>query len=219
MKRLLRVLLARFLGLMKRQEEYLEDEPLREAGLLVVGRHTYGRPKIWSYEGSERKVTIGPFCSISPGVEIVTGGMHPTDWVSTFPFRISWNLEGAFRDGTPASDGQVVIGPDVWLGTSALVLSGVTIGPGAIVAARAVVASDVPPYAIVAGVPARVVRFRFGPDIIQKLLEIAWWDWDDERIRGLVPLLSSPRVDDFLNAAASSSGPRRPGDLRQIEEH
>jgi acetyltransferase-like isoleucine patch superfamily enzyme len=195
---------------MQGQQRHLENQPLMDRGLLVVGRHTYGDPKIWSYPGSERKVTIGSFCSIAPGVEIITGGIHPTDWVSTYSFRIQWRMEGAFEDGMPQSKGDVVIGSDVWIGTGAMVLSGVTVGHGAIVAARAVVTSDVPPYAIVAGCPTRVVRYRFPPDVIEKLLDIAWWEWDDARIRHLVPLLSSPDVERFLALAQATGVERSP---------
>jgi hypothetical protein len=101
----------------------------------------------------------------------------------------------------------VVIGSDVWIGTDAMVLSGVSIGHGAIVAARAVVTRDVPPYAIVAGVPAKVVRWRFEPAVIERLLKVAWWEWDDERIRQFVPLLSSTRTDEFLQQTGPSGPP------------
>ncbi len=145
-------------------EQFAKWKRLLENGTVVVGRHTYGRPRIWEYCGSERKVVIGSFCSISPEVEIITGGIHPTDWVSTFPFRIAWRMPGAFADGMPSSRGDTVIGSDVWIGTGAMILSGVTIGHGSVVAARSLVARDVPPYAIVAGAPARVVRSRFSPE-------------------------------------------------------
>ena len=161
-------------------------------------------PEFGEYCGSERKVVIGSFCSISPEVEIITGGIHPTDWVSTFPFRIAWRMPGAFADGMPSSRGDTVIGSDVWIGTGAMILSGVTIGHGSVVAARSLVARDVPPYAIVAGAPARVVRSRFSPDVVAKLLELAWWQWDDKRIREFVPLLSSADVDRFVDAASRS---------------
>jgi acetyltransferase-like isoleucine patch superfamily enzyme len=203
LKRRIQRFLAALGKLLHKQEQALAFHELVERGLLVVGRHTYGMPRIWTYQGSERKVTIGPFCSIGPDVEIITGGIHPTDWVSTYSFRIHWKMEGAYTDGMPASDGDVVIGADVWLGTGVTVLSGVNIGHGSIVAARSLVTRDVPPYAIVAGVPAKVIRFRFESDTIQRLLAIAWWEWDDRRIREFVPLLSSNRIDHFFQALSS----------------
>ena len=151
MKRLLQQLLASFSRFLKRQEQALAIHQLMDRGLLSIGRHTYGTPRIQSYQGSERKVTIGSFCSFSPDVTIITGGVHPADWVALYPFRIHWGLAGAFDDGMPTSRGEINIGCDVWLGTESLILSGVTIGHGAIVAARSVVTRDVPPYAVVAG--------------------------------------------------------------------
>ena len=194
MKRLIKALCVRVERFLRKQEFAAEIRPLIENGLLVIGRHTYGIPRIWSYQGSERKVIIGPFCSIAPGVEMITGGIHPVDWVSNYSFRIQWRMEGAFGDGMPRSDGDIIIGSDVWLLTGATILSGVTIGHGAVVAARALVTRDVPPYAIVGGVPAKVIRYRFDPETIRKLLEIAWWEWDDAKIRTYVPLLSSNRI-------------------------
>lgn len=174
-------------------------------GLLQVGRYTYGNPLIMSYQGSEARVVIGNFCSISPGVVIITGGVHPVDWVSTYPFRLNWGLPGALEDGTPATRGDIVIGSDVWLGTDAMVLSGVTVGHGAVIAARAVVARGVPPYAIAAGVPARVVGHRFDPETVARLLAIQWWEWNDDRIMRAVPLLSSSDFKAFIERYATIS--------------
>jgi chloramphenicol O-acetyltransferase type B len=192
--------LSRFLH---KQEQALAYHELVEHGLLVVGRHTYGTPRVWNYQGSERKVTIGSFCSIGPNVQIITGGIHPSDWVSTYPFRIQWRMPGAYQDGMPTTRGEVVIGNDVWLGTDSVALSGVRIGDGSVVATRAVVTRDVPPYAVVAGSPARVIRYRFPPEVIERLLEIAWWNWDDDAVREAVPLLSSNNIDEFLRRYGS----------------
>ena len=171
---------------------------LIDRGLLSIGRHTYGSPRFEMFRGSEAPITIGAFCSISRGVVFMSGGIHPLDWVSLFPFRIRFGLDGAYEDGMPTTSGPIVVGSDVWIGTDAMVLSGVTIGHGAIVAARSVVTRDVPPYAVVAGVPAKVLRFRFGPGTIERLLRIRWWDWPDDRIREEVGLLSSKGVEDFV---------------------
>ena len=202
MKRILQRLLAAFSLFLRKQESAAAIHDLTERGLLVVGRHTYGLPTIHTYRGSERKVVIGPFCSIAPGVQIVTGGIHPSEWVSTYPFRIFWAMEGAYSDGMPRSRGDVTIGADVWIGTDATILSGVDIGPGAVVAARAVVTRDVPPYAIVAGCPARIVKHRFTADLVERLLATAWWNWNDAVIRDMVPLLSSDNVEEFLRRSS-----------------
>jgi hypothetical protein len=111
--------------------------------------------------------------------------------------------ESSHVPGYPLTKGDVRIGNDVWLGLGAWVLSGVTIGDGAIVGARAVVATDVPPYSVVVGNPARVVRQRYPPQVIERLLEIAWWNWPRDRILEAVPLLMSGSVDEFLEHASA----------------
>ena len=128
----------------------------------------------------------------------ITGGIHPRHWVSQYPFRDKWKLPNAFKDGMPSTKGDIIVGSDVWIGTGALVLSGVTIGDGAVIAAKAVVVDDVPPYSVVAGVPAKVTKYRFDPKTIDKLLLIRWWEWDDSKIRDAIPLLSSHKIDEFI---------------------
>jgi acetyltransferase-like isoleucine patch superfamily enzyme len=190
--------LAWIFDFLDRQARHRDFKTLVRSGTLEMGPHTYGGPKVWAYCGSEARVRIGSYCSIAPGVAFVTGGIHPAHWVSTYPFRANWRLPGAFEDGMPMTKGDIEVGCDVWIGTDALVLSGVKIGHGAIVAARAVVTRDVPPYAVVAGAPAKVVKYRFDPATISRMLRLAWWGWDEESIREAVPLLSSGDVEGFL---------------------
>lgn len=101
----------------------------------------------------------------------------------------------------PATKGDIVIGNDVWIGKEATILSGVTIGDGAVVGCKALVAKDVPPYTIVGGNPAKVIKKRFPNDIIEKLLKIKWWDWEDEKIEKAIPLLLSNDMVAFLDFA------------------
>jgi virginiamycin A acetyltransferase len=131
------------------------------------------------------RLRIGKFCAIARGVKfIMNGANHQMDGISTYPFFIFGN---GWERARPAEDelpykGDTVIGNDVWIGYDALIMPGVTIGDGAIIAARSVIAADVPPYAIVGGNPARVVRQRFEADSVRRLLAIAWWNRSAEWI-------------------------------------
>ena len=170
----------------------------RNGGRVEVGEHTYGAPRI-RWWGERANLSIGKYCSIAEGVEIFLGGNHRIDWVSTYPFPIfrRWP-EARNIAGHPGTKGDVVIGNDVWLGAGCVILSGVTVGHGAVVGCRAVVARDVPDYAIVAGNPATLVRMRFDPERIDKLLKSAWWDWSPSKIKDKMPLLLSADIDRFL---------------------
>lgn len=166
---------------------------------FAIGRGSYGGLTVVEFgEGAELR--MGAYCSIAAGVHVLLGGEHRTDWTTTYPFS---ELDRRFAHirGHPRTKGDVVIGNDVWVGRDAVILSGVKIGDGAVVAARAVVARDVEPYAIVGGNPAKLVRSRFDPDTVSRLLAIAWWDWPTERIEAAIPRLLSPRIADFLDAA------------------
>jgi len=161
-----------------------------------IGDWTYGSPDIpWGDEGGT--LTVGRFCSFADEVKILTGHEHRLDWVSTYPFAVAFpDVEGL---PFPArTKGHVVIGHDVWIGTGALIMSGVTIGNGAAIGARSVVTHDVPPYAVVAGVPARVLKFRFDESTIAALQKVAWWDWPEQKIKEALPLLMSADVKGFL---------------------
>ena len=122
---------------------------------------------------------------------------HRPDWVTTYPFNILWPECNNFS-GHPATKGNVIIGNDVWVGYGATILSGVSIGTGAIIGAKSVVTANVPPYAIVAGNPARVLRSRFSETIITRLIASKWWELPRERLLMLMPILLSNRVEDFL---------------------
>ncbi len=164
-----------------------------------IGEYTYGFPKVLSW-GEGATLRIGKFCSIAEKVVILLGGEHRIDWVTTYPFSVLFPEAAEFH-GHPRTKGDVVIGNDVWIGQEALILSGVTIGNGAVIAARSVVSRPVPDYAIVGGNPARVVRYRFPEPQIRALQEIAWWDWPREKIVRYLPLLLSDQVEDFIKAA------------------
>jgi acetyltransferase-like isoleucine patch superfamily enzyme len=159
-----------------------------DAELVSMGRHSYGRPQIIAYDGDNARVLVGPFVSIAADVTFLVGGNHRVDLITTSPML---GLVPAVPEGHSWTKGDITVGPDVWIGRNATIMSGVTIGAGAIVGAHAVVASDVRPYAIVVGNPAREIRRRFSDRECDSLLSIAWWDWSDEMIREALPILRS----------------------------
>jgi acetyltransferase-like isoleucine patch superfamily enzyme len=173
------------------------DERLER--LITVGRHTYpARPTVLEFQTYSTRLDIGAFCSIASEVLFCLDAEHHTEWVTTFPVRIQMSLPGEGADGHPFSKGDITVGNDVWIGTGATILSGVTIGDGAVVGAGSVVASDIPPYGIVVGNPARLIRTRFSEAQIAALLRIAWWQWPDDVIEERVPALCNPDVDGFI---------------------
>ncbi len=153
--------------------------------------------------GGDRLV-IGRFCSIASGATfLMNGGNHALDGLSTYPFGIfGQGWEGAMPETWP-SKGDLVVGSDVWIGYRATLLAGVTVGHGAVVGAMSVVTADVPPYAIVAGNPARVIRHRQPPDAIARLLALAWWDWPVERITRHARLIARGDVSALEAAIAA----------------
>lgn len=162
-----------------------------------MGPHSYGRPHVIAFP-NEPTVRIGRYCSVAPQVTIFAGGNHRVDWVSTYVFNSVPGLSQQLTDTHPASKGPVIIENDVWIGYGATVMSGVRVGDGAVVAARAVVTRDVRPYAIVAGCPAREVRRRFSDAQIAELLAIAWWNWSDSEVESAVPHLCSAEIETFI---------------------
>lgn len=156
---------------------------------LTFGRGTYG--ETISCPWPQANLRIGSFCSIGFGVKIFLGGDHLKEYGSTYNFTRYFGEELS-PPNHPRTKGDVEIGSDVWLGEECVVMSGVTIGDGAIVGARAVVASRVPPYGIVVGNPARLIGHRFDFQTVERLLKLKWWDWDNEKLRRNLSLLYQP---------------------------
>jgi acetyltransferase-like isoleucine patch superfamily enzyme len=164
-----------------------------------IGEFSYGRPKV-RFPEAGATLTIGRYCSFADKVEILLGGNHRVDWATTYPFsaqRPLWPAAPKSRD-YHGTRGDVTIGNDVWIGSGAMILSGVTIGDGAVIGARAVVVRDVPPYGIVGGNPATLIRLRFDAASVRDLLDIAWWDLPPDIVGGLIPLLQSDRIADLV---------------------
>jgi virginiamycin A acetyltransferase len=146
------------------------------------------------------KLIIGKFCMIASGATfIMNGGNHLTEATSAYPFAIFGGAWQHAMDGkTYPSKGDTVIGNDVWIGHDATIMPGVHIGDGAIIATKAVVTKDVEPYSIVGGNPAKPIKKRFSEEIIARLLELKWWDWDMEKITKNVYLLTGDSLDDII---------------------
>jgi len=146
---------------------------------LQKGRHSYGDIRVQVWSRPNVVVTTGAFCSFASDIRILIDGNHRTDTFSTYPFN------RLFPEVPPNNWGKETptIGNDVWIGRDVVIYSGVTIGDGAVVAGQSVVTKPVPPYAIVAGNPARIVKYRFDEQTIRDLLEIKWWNLPDEFIR------------------------------------
>ncbi|WP_253735898.1 CatB-related O-acetyltransferase [Paenibacillus sp. FJAT-26967] len=168
-------------------------------GKTFIGSFTYGTPEVRSW-GEDTVLTIGKFCSIADKVSIFLGGEHRSDWITTYPFNALLNEYSGIQ-GHPKSKGNVTIGNDVWIASGVTILSGVEIGDGAVIGAHSLVSKDVPPYAIAAGNPAQIIKYRFQQPFIDRLLEIKWWDWKLSEIEKAIPLLLNHDIEEFLSYA------------------
>ena len=174
---------------------------------IIVGDYTYyddpedaenfERNVLYHFPFIGDKLIIGKFCAIARGVRfIMNGANHKTSGISTYPFQIFGNGWEKVMPGPGELPykGDTVIGNDVWIGYDALIMPGIKVGNGAIIAARSVVTGDVPAYAVVGGNPAKVIRYRFDDDTIARLNAVAWWDWPVEQISRNLPLISGGEI-------------------------
>lgn len=163
---------------------------------INIDKYTYGVSTNNTYSKLVEK--IGAFCSINSTAIIGTLGNHPIHLVSTHPFF--YNTKFGFVEEKDdyvtmkSKNGKIKIGNDVWVGSNAIILPGVTIGNGAIIGAGSVVTRDVPSYAIVVGNPARILKYRFSEETIKKIEKIAWWEWDDDKIKENIQLFKYPEL-------------------------
>lgn len=167
---------------------------------IVVGDYTYyddfenpenfERNVLYHFDFIGDKLIIGKFCSIASDVKfIMNGGNHRTDWFTNYPFPVFGQGWESVMPSEWPNKGDTVIGHDVWIGYGATFMPGVQVGDGAIVAAQSVVTKAVPPYAVVGGNPAQVIRYRFDEATIEALLGIQWWHWEIEKITRHLPAI------------------------------
>ncbi|WP_071925386.1 Vat family streptogramin A O-acetyltransferase [Picosynechococcus sp. PCC 7117] len=178
---------------------------------IIIGDYTYyddpedsenfERNVLYHFPFIGDRLIIGKFCALARGVKfIMNGGNHKIDGFSTYPFQIFGN--GWDKLALQPSDfpykGDTVIGNDVWIGYEAVMMPGVHVGDGAIIAAKSVVVNDVPPYTIVGGNPAKCIRQRFTDEVIKTLLSVAWWDWEIEKITRNLEKIVAADLDALL---------------------
>lgn len=181
--------------------------------MIPRGKHTYGpEPQIMGVQEIARGSKIGRYCSIADNLQFIVKGTHMINWVTTYPFQEIWGIDVPLyeingikgRAGDPIVDGlnsPITIGNDVWIASNVKIKQGVTIGDGAILATECFVTKDVPPYAVVGGNPAKIIKYRFTEEQINELLQIRWWNWNDEEVKQAVPLLASSNIDEFITFA------------------
>lgn len=157
---------------------------------------------LYHYPINQERLVIGKFCSIACGAKFLfNSANHALGSLSTYPFPIFFEEWGLPVENIPRAwdnKGDIVVGSDVWIGYEAVILAGVTIGDGAVIGTRAVVTRDVPPYTIVGGVPAKPIRKRFSDDVIERLLELKWWDWRSERIAANLEAIQSGDIEHLV---------------------
>lgn len=157
---------------------------------------------LYHYPIHREKLIIGKFCSIACGTKFLFNcANHTLKSLSTYTFPLfyeKWELEKSNITTAWDNKGDIVIGNDVWIGYEAVIMAGVHIGDGAIIAARAVVTKDVPPYTIVGGTPAIEIRKRFDAEVIQQLLMLKWWNWSTDKIRQCLPYIAEGKMDELL---------------------
>ena len=198
--------ILRYIRFLLFQKRWRKQNPYNETiagtrfhtGRVTVGTGTYGKLNIYQWGAENEALKIGSWCSIADGVKFICGGNHMLDTVTTFPFTKK------FKGVNEAwSKGPIIVRDDVWIGMNAIVLSGVEIGQGAVIAAGAVVTSDIPPYAIAAGVPAKVIKHRFDSQTIDKLLQYDFGKMNREFVMKHLDCLTRPLAPGTLDGLHS----------------
>ncbi len=182
---------------------------------IIIGDYTYyddleepenfeNKNVLYHYPFIGDKLIIGKFCAIATDAKfIMNGANHKISGLSTFPFSIFRNgWEKVIpKPGELPYKGDTVVGNDVWIGYDAIIMPGVHIGDGAIIAAKSVVTKDIPPYTIVGGNPAKIIKTRFNESTIEKLLKIEWWNWDVEKITKNLSIITGSNIEELEKIA------------------
>ncbi len=174
------------------QDRITRENPY-SSNRIELGCFTYGMPDVGAW-GKKNKVIFGKFCCIAGNVSVMINQDHHGEWNSAYPFN-HWLPAYSNISGVIDAKGDTIVGNDVWVGTACRIMSGVHIGDGAVIGANALVTKDVPPYAVVGGVAAKILKYRFSQDKINKLLKMKWWDWRYRDIYNAVPLLQSTDIE------------------------
>lgn len=191
------------------QTVYLQSvitRPTIEVGDFTVYNDFVNDPRdfeknnvLYHYPINNDRLVIGKFCSIACGAKFIFNcANHTLKSLSTYTFPLffeEWDLPKSEVASAWDNKGDIIVGNDVWIGYGAVIMAGVTIGDGAIIGTRAVVTKDVEPYSIVGGIPAKEIRKRFAPDVIERLMELQWWDWQKEQIQKAIPAIQSGDIE------------------------
>ena len=187
----------------------MESIGLEDQLMHSVGKYTYGHEatKIFHFGNKNVvKIIIGSYCSIGSGATMFLNENHKYEWVTTYPFGHlhnnifdNYNRDPEFLFSMSRGNGDIVIGNDVWLGLNVTIMSGVTIGDGAVIAANSHIIKDVEPYSIVGGNPAKHIKYRFTKEQIDELLKIKWWNFNEYVINENLDLLMKENIDDFID--------------------
>ena len=159
---------------------------------ISLGSYSYmGKLSLYCWKDGY-SLSIGRYCSLATELTVILGGEHDIDWVSTYPFISNWNMKHIEHKNTPKCRGNIVIEDDVWIGHGVTLLSGTTIGTGSVIGANTVIRGKIPPYSIVCGNPAKIIRKRFDEQLCKKLLESKWWMMDKDELSPFVEFMDQP---------------------------
>lgn len=183
----------------QKKQGYLFEKSLKYVNSW--GEKTYGQPEIVCYDGKS-KLSVGKYVSIASRVSVLLGANHKRGLITTYPRSL---VNKNITQEETNERGDVVIGSDVWIGYGATIIGPAVIGDGAIIGASALVIGDVPPYAVVGGVPAKVLKYRFSEEEIQQFLSLKWWDKSEKEVKNLENFLYSKDTDNFFKKLSSDS--------------